>query len=292
MFRNPPVRLAALLFSMFTGACANPSPVPSEAPGGASLPEVRLYALDCGHIDVKDMGFFADHSPPGGSPGELVVPCFLIQHPRGTLLWDTGLSDALAKQSGGAEDPVGNRLRLETSLGAQLTRLGLTPANVRYVGFSHLHADHAGNANAFTSSTWLLQRREFDWATQTPVPLGVDPGVFSTWRDAKVQLLDGDFDVFGDGSVRIISTPGHTPGHQSLMLRLRHAGTRVLSGDLCHTRENWVRHGVPAFNTSREDTLSSITRVEALLKDSQGHFIVQHAPEDFQALPAFPAALE
>ncbi|RKH07224.1 N-acyl homoserine lactonase family protein [Corallococcus carmarthensis] len=284
MPRIPLPRLAGLVVGLLTSAC-----VRSTAPQAPPLPPVRLYALDCGHIDVKDMGFFADGSPPGGKPGELIVPCFVIQHPQGTLVWDTGLSDAL---TGGAEDPVGNRLRLETSLAAQLHQLGLTPADVRYVGFSHLHADHAGNANVFPASTWLLQRRELEWATRTPAPPGVDPSRFSAWRDVKLQLLDGDLDVFGDGTVRVISTPGHTPGHQSLVLRLRQAGTYVLSGDLCHTRENWERHGVPGFNDSRENTLASMSRVEALVKDAHGHFVVEHAPEDFRALPAFPAALE
>ncbi|RKH96028.1 N-acyl homoserine lactonase family protein [Corallococcus sp. AB038B] len=284
MPRNPSTPLAVLLLGLLTGAC-----VRSTAPDASPVPALRLYALDCGHIDVKDMGFFADGSPPGGKPGELIVPCFVIQHPRGTLVWDTGLSDGLPV---GAEDPVGNRLRLETSLAAQLQKLGLTPADVSYVGFSHLHADHAGNANAFPTSTWLLQRRELEWATRTPAPPGVDPSRFSAWREARVQLLDGELDVFGDGTVRIIPTPGHTPGHQSLVLRLRQAGTYVLSGDLCHTRENWEHHGVPAFNDSREDTLASISRVEALVKDSHGAFVVEHAPEDFKALPAFPAALE
>ncbi|NVJ22016.1 N-acyl homoserine lactonase family protein [Myxococcus sp. AM011] len=279
----------ALLLSLLslTGGCAHQATTSNTSP-----PALRLYALDCGRIDIHDMGFFTDGSHPNGQKGEMSGPCFLIRHPQGALLWDTGLDDVISRSPDGVTDAVGFRVHVQKTLHAQLAQLGLKPSDVRYVGFSHLHADHAGNANAFTGSTWLLQRKELAWATATPAPPGVDPTKFSTWREAKVEPLEGDRDVFGDGSVRILSTPGHTPGHQSLQVNLPRTGTVVLSGDLCHTRENWERHVVPGFNTSREQTLSSIDHVETLVKDAKGRFIVQHAPEDFRALPSFPGYLE
>ncbi|NTX36700.1 MULTISPECIES: N-acyl homoserine lactonase family protein [unclassified Myxococcus] len=283
--------LPSLFLLSFTGGCAHQA-ASTNAASTQHPPELRLYALDCGRIDIHDMGFFTDGSQPNGQRGEMSVPCFLIRHPQGALLWDTGLDDVIAQSPDGVADPIGPRYFVQKTLHAQLAQLGLKPSDVRYVGFSHLHADHAGNANAFIGSTWLLQRKELTWATATPAPLGVDPTKFSTWRDAKVEPLDGDRDVFGDGSVRILFTPGHTPGHQSLQVNLPRTGTVVLSGDLCHTRANWEHHGVPGFNTSREETLSSINHVEALVKDSKGRFVVQHAPEDFRALPAFPSYLE
>ncbi|AKF86160.1 Glyoxylase, beta-lactamase superfamily II [Myxococcus fulvus] len=281
----------SLLPSLFVlslgGACARHVPAPAQAPS-----ELRLYALDCGRIDIPDMGFFKDGSPPNGQPGTLPVSCFLIRHPKGALLWDTGLDDAISKSPDGVTDAVGMRVHVQRGLQAQLAQLGLKPSDVTYVGFSHLHADHAGNANAFPGATWLVQRKELAWANATPTPLGVDATKFSAWREAKVESLDGEHDVFGDGRVRILSTPGHTPGHQSLRVTLPKSGTLVLSGDLCHTRENWERHGVPGFNTSREETLASIGQVEALLTHSHGRFIIQHATEDLRALPAFPGYLE
>ncbi|MCY1080828.1 N-acyl homoserine lactonase family protein [Archangium lansingense] len=289
-------RISHLLFFMLMPvlctACAGARAPAAGAPASAAgePPPIRLYVLDCGRIEINDMGFFSGSGEPTGQAGTLTVPCFLIQHPQGVFLWDTGLSDSIAQAPGA--DPVGNRTYVDTPLSTQLRQLGLDHQDVRYVAFSHLHADHAGNANAFTSSTWILQRREFDWATQTPAPLGVDATVFSAYRTAKLQLLDGDADVFGDGSVRIIQTPGHTPGHQSLVVRLQRAGTFVLSGDLCHTRENWRSHVVPHFNLSRPETLASFERVEALIQDTHGSLLVQHAPEDIRAMPKFPAYLE
>ncbi|QRO02331.1 N-acyl homoserine lactonase family protein [Archangium violaceum] len=281
-----------MLLPVLGAACAGARSPAAGAPGSTAedAPAIRLYVLDCGRIEINDMGFFSGSGAPTGQAGTLTVPCFLIRHPQGVFLWDTGLSDSLAQAPGA--DPVGNRTYVDTPLSAQLRQLGLEHADVRYVALSHLHADHAGNANAFTSSTWILQRRELEWATQTPTPLGVDATVFSAYRTAKLQLLDGDADVFGDGSVRIVQTPGHTPGHQSLVVRLPRAGTFVLSGDLCHTRENWRNHVVPHFSFSRPQMIESLDRAEALVKDSHGRFVVQHAPEDVRALPKFPAYLE
>jgi len=291
-----PVRplLPSLLLLSLGGACAHhaePSADTAEALQGRPA-AIRLYTLDCGRIDVHDMGFFADGSHPNGQRGTMSVPCFLIQHPQGVLLWDTGLDDAISKSPDGVADPVGPRFFVRSTLQAQLARLDLATSDIRYVGLSHLHADHSGNANAFFASTWLVQRKELEWATATPTPLGVDPAKFSAWRQAKVELLDGDRDVFGDGTVRILSTPGHTPGHQSLQVTLAKAGTLVLSGDLCHLRENWEHDGVPGFNTSRQETLSSMSRVRGLVKDTHGRFVIQHVPEDVASLPAFPAYLE
>ncbi len=133
-----------------------------------------------------------------------------------------------------------------------------------------------------------MNRAELAWGTGTPVPPGVDPTTFSAYLKVKVRLLDADEDLFGDGTVVILQTPGHTPGHQSLAVRLAHAGTVVLSGDLCHTRANWEKHRVPPMNSSHERTLRSIERVEALLAREHGRFIVQHALEDVTSPPALP----
>lgn len=281
--------LPSLVVLSVGGACARnvPPPASTQAPS-----ELRLYALDCGSIDVPDMGFFTDGSKPNGQPGTLPVSCFLIRHPKGALLWDTGLDDAISRSPDGMVDSVGLRVHVRQGLQAQLAQLGLKPSDVRYVGLSHLHADHAGNANAFRGATWLVQRKELEWATATPAPLGVDATKFSSWKETTVEQLDGERDVFGDGSVRILTTPGHTPGHQSLKVTLPKTGTLVLSGDLCHTRANWEHHGVPAFNTSREQTLASIDQVEKLLGHAHGRIVVQHAPEDLRTLPTFPGYLE
>lgn len=173
-----------------------------------------------------------------------------------------------------------------------MQRLGLTPADVEFVSFSHFHYDHTGNANAFAQSTWLLSRREVDALDDTPPPVSVKADTLSARKQAKVELIDLDRDVFGDGSVKILRANGHTAGHQVLMVKLPKAGTVILSGDLFHTRENFEQSRMPVFNHSRGETLGSIDRINRILKNAKGRLIIQHEPKDFEALPKFPAYLE
>ncbi|WP_437661214.1 N-acyl homoserine lactonase family protein [Sorangium sp. So ce1182] len=280
---------AALLFALLVllPSCAGSAPAPQ--PGPEAPTEVRFYALDCGRAEIPDMAAFGDE----GGPRELVAACYLIRHPRGTLLWDTGISDENARTKGGVVHArTGIRFRVDTPLREQLRALQLEPADVQYVAFSHLHVDHAGNANLFPASTWILSRRELEWATATPAPPTVEPELISAYRTATLRLLDGEADVFGDGTVRIVPSPGHTPGHQSLIVRLRRAGTIVISGDLCHTHANCANRRVPPFNTDREESIRSMERILALANATHARFVVQHEPDALAAFPRFPAFLD
>jgi len=125
-----------------------------------------------------------------------------------------------------------------------------------------------------------------------PTPLAVQPDSLSGSKSAKTRMIDGDLDVFGDGTVRILRTPGHTPGHQVPLLRLRRSGSVVLSGDLYHLRENRTDRRVPTFNVGRADTLASMDRIERIVKNRKARVVVQHDPRDFQSLPRFPAYLD
>lgn len=277
-------------------ACAGTPPVAPQPPVASAIApgaeiSVRLYALDCGRLELSDVGVFGDTGKPSGKAATFAVPCFVIRHPKGTLLWDTGLDEAIHEHKDGVKNPIATEF-VDRSLREQLAALSVAPADVTFVGFSHLHLDHAGNANAFTSSTWLVGRKELESALAKPTPGGVETGRFSAYKSAKIEPLDGDKDVFADGTVQIVQTPGHTPGHQSLVVRLAKSGTLVLSGDLAHTRDNWAHHVVPAFNYSREQTLASMARIDKLLADTHGRFIVQHSTEDFASLPKFPAYLD
>ncbi len=106
------------------------------------------------------------------------------------------------------------------------------------------------------------------------------------------MLISGDYDVFGDGSVKILNTPGHTPEHQSLLLRLSQNGVIILSGDLFHQKTSYEPLRVPVFNTSRANTIASADRIRALLKNTQGRLIIQHDAHDFEKLPKFPEYLD
>lgn len=255
--------------------------------------ELRLYAIDCGQIVIKDAAAFSDTGDYDGKPLDAVVSCYLIRHPKGTLLWDAGLNDEVAKSPQGVDMGGGNfLLKLKTPLVTQLASIGVTPAEVTHLAFSHLHFDHTGNANAFAQSTWLMNKAELAAVDSETPPFGMDPNLVSARKTAKLETFAGDHDVFGDGKVRILTAPGHTPGHQVLLIELANAGPVILSGDLYHTHENRKERNVPVFNTSRADTLASFDRVEKLIKNRKARFVVQHVPADFSALPKFPAYLE
>jgi N-acyl homoserine lactone hydrolase len=254
--------------------------------------DVRLYTLDCGHASFKDMAMFSDTGEYDGKPGEIADPCFVIRHPKGVLLWDTGLGDKFAATKEGVDVMPGLHVTVPITLIEQLHSLALSPKDVSYVAFSHFHFDHTGNANAFPDSVWILNKAELGAALSTAPPSGVAPETFSGYKTAKTQMIDGDYDVFGDGTVRILRAPGHTAGHQVLELKLQRAGTVILSGDLYHLRANREFSRVPMMNLSRADTLASMERIERIVKNTKAHLIVQHDPRDFQALPKFPAYLD
>jgi N-acyl homoserine lactone hydrolase len=261
-------------------------------PGIARVAELRLYVLDCGHATFKDMGGFSDTGEYDGKPGEIAAPCFLIRHPKGDLLWDAGLGDHYNFPKEGSDAAPGVHVTVPVTLTAQLQSLKLTPKDINYIAFSHLHWDHTGNANEFHDSTWIMNKAELEAASTLPPPGGVLPETWSAYKNAKNETIEGDYDVFGDGTVMILRTPGHTPGHQVLKLKLKKSGTVILSGDLYHQRISRTFKRVPVYNTDRAATLASMGRVETIIRNTHGRLIVQHDPKDFQALPKPPAYLD
>ena len=268
---------------------ASPTKV-APAKSSSATVAVRLYALDCGSLEFKDMRSFSDTGEYDGESATVAVSCFLIRHPKGTLIWDTGLDPKFVQ--GSASGARGIRATVRSTLEQQLQQLKLAPTDITYLAFSHMHLDHTGNANLFTASTWILNRTELQWASQPTAGGPIDPNTFGAYHHAKTQLIDGDYDVFGDGTVRILKTPGHTPGHQVLLLTLPKAGKVLLSGDLYHFRRDRQLKLVPQFNTNRAETLASFDRFERIATNTRARVVIQHDPEDFKALPKFPAYLE
>ena len=284
----------SLLGLLLFAAAANAAPPPEKPAAPPPTNEVRLYALDCGHLDFKSLGMFSDTGDYDGKPGRIVAPCFLIRHPAGWMLWDAGLGDQIAQSPQGVE-LLGGLVheQVPVTLIAQLKALGLVPKDIRVVAFSHLHEDHVGNANLFAkSSTWIINDKELAWAKSEPSPLRVDPALFSGVESADVKHIDGDFDVFGDGRVIILKAPGHTPGHQVLLLRLKKTGAVMLTGGLYPLRENRAQKRVPSINVSRADTLATFDRIEKIAAVQKARVVAQGDPTDFAALPKFPAYLE
>ncbi len=229
----------------------------------------RMYVLQCGQGHTADMSRWT----PGKNAGvamDISDNCYLIKHAQGYFLWDTGISDAIAAMPNGqpAEAPGGIDWRRPKSLAAQLQELGVKPDDIKYVGISHTHPDHAGNVEEFPHSMLMVQKAEYDWPTPKGGPR-FDPA-------HPVTKLDGDHDVFGDGSVTILSTPGHTPGHQSLLVKLPKTGAVLLTGDAVHFKANWDAKVVPGINFDKEKTASSMGHMADALAQSKGEIWINH----------------
>jgi N-acyl homoserine lactone hydrolase len=264
----------------------------SATAAAPQVTQVRLYVLDCGHATFKDMGMFSDTGEYDGTTGKIADPCFVIVHPKGVLIWDTGLGDGVAAHPEGMDPIPGIHITVPITLADQLMSLGMTPADVSFVAFSHFHFDHTGNANLFAQSTWIVNQNELNWGLSAPKDSGVATDTWSAYKTAKTVMITGDHDVFGDGKVRILKAPGHTPGHQVLELQLGKTGTVVLSGDLYHLKANRQFKRIPVVNFERADTLASIGRIETIVKNKHARLIVQHDPQEFDALPKLPAYLD
>ena len=261
------------------------------APAHAKSPSLRLYTVDCGRIDFEDEKVFSDTGEHDGEKGVMPVSCFLIRHDNEWMLWDAGLGDEIAASPDG-RTVVGLHFRVLRTLAAQLASLGLQPSDIRYVGLSHLHADHSGNVGLFSRATFLLSPKDLAWASTKPTPDGVRPDVVSVINRSRIEPVPGDFDVFGDGTVRMISTPGHTPGHHSLLIRLSKTGSILLLGDVAHFQVNYDENLVPTGNVSRAETLASIGRVKGLAKHWRARVVIQHANNVFDQFPRLPDYLE
>lgn len=259
----------------------------------ANVGQLRVSILDCGQVLVRDLSIFS----PGVDKGKsktLTDSCYLIEHPKGRMIWDTGLNDSLLQKPNGVDVWDGKfNLSVKQGLRNQLKQLGLTPSDIDWVGISHFHMDHVGNAPMFSKATVLVQKDEQATALAADaVKKGMDAGFVAWFKTAKVQPLDGDFDVFGDGTVVIKRMPGHTPGHQSLFLKLAKTGPVLLTGDLYHFTKNRQFKRVPSFNTDKNATLKSMKAFEAFAKAQKAQVWIQHDLEQNQTLAHAPGFFE
>jgi N-acyl homoserine lactone hydrolase len=254
----------------------------------------RLYRLNCGRSLANDESVWT----PGENVGrdiEFSSTCWLIKRGNEWLLWDTGVPEsALNKPRGWSTLPKLIVYHLDRSLTDQLAEIGLKPGDIGRVAISHTHGDHIGNVALFSNSTIVLQRAEYSWIHSAN---GSNDNVNQLMALARnllgtpksLQLIDGDTDVFGDGSVTLLSTPGHTPGHQSLLVHLRNAGFIVLSGDVVHLEENFEKNIVPSLNTSKVESISSMERVRQLLAVYKAKLFINHDKSETDKLKLLPA---
>lgn len=245
----------------------------------------RLYVLNCGEGVAGDISRWS----PGVNEGksmDFVDNCYLIRHGGVWMLWDTGVSDAIAAMPNGLApaDPRMTHWKRPKTLASQLQQIGVKPDDVKFLAVSHTHPDHIGNVELFPKAMLLVQKTEYEW-----------PGANNAPRfkpEHPVTKLDGDYDVFGDGSVIILSTPGHTPGHQSLLVKLRKTGTIVLTGDAVHFKDNWDHRRVPSANFDKDKTVTSMERLDAFLKKEKAQLWINHDKAQRDTLKLAPQYYE
>jgi glyoxylase-like metal-dependent hydrolase (beta-lactamase superfamily II) len=267
-------------------------PMQTPAAGGlqTSRPaDFRLYIFDCGTLKDRDgvaYGLSREQLPPR----DLSDPCALVVHPRGTLLWETGLHESVNQTPAGGDTRPGRPRtgdRVDTPLRDQLQHAGYGPNMITYVALSHAHWDHTGNLRDFIgSSTWLVQRAERDSIFgAAPLPNRAD---FAGVERMNVQVLEGDHDVFGDGRVRLILAPGHTPGHQVLLVQLPRTGAVLLSGDLYHFAEELTLKAETAGRNAGTIAASK-AKIQELLAQTGAQFWIQHDRNHYAKLRKAPA---
>ncbi len=245
----------------------------------------KLYILNCGEGVAGDISRWS----PGLNEGKsmnFVDSCYLIKHAQGWFLWDTGVADSIAAMPDGLApaDPKAVHWRRPKTLAGELDRLGVKPSDIKAMAISHTHPDHVGNVEMFPTTMLYVQKAEYEW-----------PGANSMPRfkaEHPVTKLESDRDVFGDGSVTILSTPGHTPGHQSLLVKLPKTGALVLSGDAVHFTSNWEIRAVPSMNSNKEQTQASMQKIADTLTREKAQLWINHDKAQRDGLKMSPEYYE
>ncbi len=265
-------RAAALLAAIIaTTGSAN-----AQSRNAAAPQSVRLYVFDCGMLDIPDTSNYQLKKEELAS-SKMAVPCYLIAHPKGTLMWDAGVIPDSSFKPGGGHAP----LRYATAakpLTAQLNEIGYAPADITYLALSHFHWDHIGNANLFApTAAWLVRKAERDIMFSDPPSPRTEPSNYSGLKNAKTVIVtSNEHDVFGDGTVVLKSTPGHSPDHLVLFVKLARTGPVLLSGDLYHYPEELKFNKVPTTEFSVPQTVTSRSEVTEFLKKTGAQLWIQH----------------
>ncbi len=273
------MKFAKLLSAAFIGISTS----------SASADGIKLYTLDCGTIQVSDMASFDNKGRLNGQSSMLKVPCYLIRHAKGDMLWDAGFNETMVDNP--PAKPNGAFLASMTvKLTDQLAQLGLAPSDIEYLALSHWHPDHSGNAGLFANSVWVVNRAERDFMFSDAMRAANSD--YAALETATTIQFDDTYDVFGDGTAVITSTPGHTSGHSVLLLTLEKAGAMLFSGDLyTHARGREIR-AIPTFNVDAEQTIKSMALFEQIAIDNNARVIIEHEKTHFDALPKFPNYLK
>jgi glyoxylase-like metal-dependent hydrolase (beta-lactamase superfamily II) len=253
-------------------------------------PDVRLYVLETGLIECADYAIFSPNAGPGVHQ-DMSVRSYLIVHPQGTLLWDTGIADAIAELPDGQPIIDSIVFKVPKPLRGQLSEIGIDPRNVDYLGLSHLHIDHVGNVDLFPDATVLLQKDEFDAGYgPNPEELTLIPETYAALDRDRIRTVDGDHDVFGDATVVLRSLPGHTPGHQGLLVDLRDSGPILIATDIAYSAQDYADTAVRTSNVDLEQSRRSIETAKRIEREHGATVSLHHDLEgqrDVRTAPAY-----
>ena len=286
------VLLASCLLLSSCGGSQSADAPSAKAEAEPKAANLKLYALDCGKIDMLDLSLFDSGGAYEGRSNKAVDTCYLIRHAKGDLLWDAGLPDSLSAIEGGVTNGPFH-LEVTNTLKSQLANLDVTPETLDFFSISHSHFDHIGNAGQYAKATFIVNEAERAFMFRGDARKAADQfPAYAALEDAETITFSGTYDVFGDGSVTIIDTPGHTPGHTILKVDLANSGTVLLTGDLYHLYEAREKRTTPVFNTDKEQTLASMDKFEALAKETGARVVIQHSAKDYEALPKPPEYLD
>lgn len=279
------IRFAAALLALAGSALAQTAPKPPSTP--------RIYVFDCGSIKGLSPALF-NFKEGEVKATTFVVPCYLIVHPKGTLMWDTGTIPDSAFKGDGTAATQGANITATKPLKDQMAAIGYKASDITYLGLSHYHSDHTANAADFAGATWLVEQAERDYMFNPPPRAAVmNAASFAALKDAKTKIIGpADYDVFGDGAVVIKSAPGHTPGHQVLFLKLAKTGPLLVAGDLYHYPEERNSGKTPTFEYNAEQSLASRAAIEAFLKQSKAQLWIEHDEATFVTLKKAPEFYE
>ena len=263
----------------------------------SAVSDVQLYMFQTGTLRTKLK--YIKMNQGDGADYEIPVPWFFIKHPKGNVVIDGGNAAEVAidkrKHWGKVIDAYDPKMGREENCVDQLKSIGVRPDEVTHVLQSHLHLDHTGAIGRFPNATYYVQRAEYDYA--------FNPDWFSAGAyiradfdkpEVKWQFLEGkdtdDFDLFGDGAVRMIFTPGHAPGHQSFLVNLRSTGPVLLCIDAAYTLDHWENRALPGLVTSSSDAASSVKKLRAIADQTGALVVTGHDPDHWRTFKHAPHA--
>ncbi len=268
-------RIIAILSIAFLAIVVAVVSAKAQQPHPEVPKSLRLYVFECGVIRGLDPALFNFKREEVKST-DFAVPCYLIVDPKGTLMWDVGVIPDTAFKDDGKPVTQGPSTATRT-LKSQLAEIGYAPGDITYLAHSHYHGDHIANSNEFAGSTWLVRPVERDAMFADKPPQLVDPKDYDQLKNARTVLITQDeYDVFGDGKVIIKSAPGHTPGHQVVILHLKKTGNVMLAGDLYHYPEERGSGRVPTFEYNKEQSLASRAMIEDYCKRTKTQLWIEH----------------